>query len=198
MKKLATIAVLLSSALLVGCHSTHSSTPKGIVCPDDIRPTCLASAAQAKQCIDSHAKQHLPETLNCQVAKVPGVQKFGGEWAWQSEEWNGMWVCGLCYGYAIKVACDPKTGAISGKVLTHEMGHSWLMTYWGDSSHCPLYDSCLYRWKEAREATGRETSSAGFRDMVRKIYDASESGSWVSVYGTDSNNVKYHIDFVVP
>ena len=148
------VALLIISAMLVGCHSNNSGNKIDFTYPDDISGMCHAERNEAKSCIESKIGI-VKYKKDLVLEKRPGTKKISGEWVWSEPVWQNKLVSGLTWDkgdyYLIQVACNPKTmQEISSGVVRHEHGHYFLMSNFGEHGHNSLYSSCFLRWYDLR------------------------------------------------
>jgi len=199
MNRLADLLVL-AAACVAGCVTGHNFS-----FPSDISPMCYGERNAAHDCIVSLGVD-LKTKDGCTLARHPGERKFGSMWCWQSPEWQGMWVGGLCWGTRIEVGCHPQTGGeIMTEVVRHEFGHYWLITNYSDYRHDAKYSTCFYNWCDPRLplVTGGiivfdigAKDAASTKAAIRTLYDSVAKGTWLSVVEKDGGRFVRHIDFV--
>jgi hypothetical protein len=152
------IALLL---ILAGCHTGPEYNY-----PADIKQMCNDNVWGAKHCIEGVTGKGLNEKSDLKLEKHPGQKKFADGWAWQSPEWNNIWVYGLTGrsangDYWIEVGSNPQTGGdVNQKIVNHEGGHFWLMSNWNDWGHNPKYKPCFIYWNDPK---------AGIRFMATDV-----------------------------
>jgi len=183
--------------LLVGCGTTKPT----FTYPPDISDLCESSKYIAKQKIEQVNNSQLKIIASCIVVKVDGTKNFSGEWAWFDQYWK-MYVCGLCSGKKIQIACHPVTkGGISAFTLIHEWAHYWLINNYNDYTHDPKYKSYFSRWVEPK--VNYFINEKNILETKRTIKDIQEqylkmnNGDSISLNGIDKNGEKFHVDFIV-
>ena len=129
--------LILLTILLLGCDKDLK-----FEFPDDIKQMCDIGFNTAKTCIESKGTP-LERKKGVKVVKRAGERYFGAGngWGWKSSELMDMWV--------IEVGSNPVTGGdVEQNVLTHEMGHYFLISNHGMYKHDPLYKSCFHNWRD--------------------------------------------------
>lgn len=195
----AVCTVLLACGLaLCGCKSETVS----VSAPANIRAQVTEAEAAARACIVSSGTR-LDKRAGVRVVTRPGTRKFGGMWAWYSEEW-GQFIGGMYSGTTITVACNPDNVAdVYMDTLVHEFGHHWLVSNYGwnhygsDCKHDPRYADCLPNWRLLGSAVvgAKSIDKATLRAYAAKLGTDARSGTF-SVSGVDLDGQFYHIDFV--
>lgn len=183
------------SCLGSGCLTKHRT----YTCPADIKTLCNNARLDAKYRIEKVNSKALEEKKDGRLTKHKGTRKFGSEWAWFDNTYWNLYVCGLCHGSWIEVACNPLTGEVSSQTVHHEWGHFWLISNYNDWSHNPKYASCFAGWREARNyiLTYRGKPTKESVDIIRKDYQSMNEGEHMGVTGMDEDGSVYHIDFIV-
>jgi hypothetical protein len=137
-------------SLLILCSGCAHYTCKFPAEIDAVAHGCKNEAQAKIQAKGSSLKMK----SDCSVTEIPSDKNYNGMWCWYDPTWK-MYVGGLCGGSWIQIGCNPNNRAdIHSPSLTHEMGHYWLMTNFGDYTHNPKYDNDFNNWRGSREVIG--------------------------------------------
>jgi hypothetical protein len=192
MKKMKNLILSVSLLILFsGCTTYKCTFPTEI---NSVAHGCKNDAQAKIQSVSSSLKMK----SDCSVTEMPGDRNYSGMWCWYDPTWK-MYVGGLCNGNGqIWIGCNPNNRAdIHVPSLTHEMGHYWLMTNFGDFTHNPKYDRLFDNWQHAREVTGSGFwTTNSVNDAIKKQSEVAGYGKPFSVNYIDKFGVETHVDLI--